>query len=1186
MFTQSRERSRFAVEQLEPKVLLSAAPIDVPQVSALDLGVGAESEANSTPSAGAAEEIILTDSEVSELQSENSLELQSDGEVFDWSEGSGNERIVEEQSTLSGSGDLGSDLANFGTVAPGNSPGTLEVADFANEGVLEIELAGTANGEFDRVLVSGAASLGGSLQVSLLDGFRPESGDRFTFIEWGAGQQSGDFSEFSGLDLGDGLSLMPIVTENGYDLVAIDASGPVGLLDGLMSFTTGIAALDNQIEDLLNGALDSVADLSQSAFDLSWNYGPLGISGSFEIGMNGSEVFFLAADATLLVDASGSANGFDGEETAFRLIDLDLAIVFDSNTKGFAFVGSGSAELLGGGLEIGGDLDLKWNSLGRDLAAENFTAGSLSQTLNAVNGVAVLSGQDTVISFVAGSLTSDFSVSLAANGDSGFSVSVSDGALDFPGTPRADVSVSNVSGTLNMDAEGAVDLALSASFSATFAGLNISATQVAVTYSGGQGDEAIVEIVASAPIGLSVANLSATAAFYMSARAPPSGTTPEYFFSFSNLTLNTPDVVISDGSGAVLATVDGVAVAIFGTAAASTSGFSAGARLQFRANTTGLEINRSVDFLSGSVDLVFTSAETAVDFYEIAIIDAFVQFGDNLQIRGSLAWQQSVLEIGGTEFAVRTLNATNLDVFVGASKLTPGVWGIDVGASGLVLENANLQIIEFSDFAEGSKYVIQASGAFQATDLGDLVLGGSGTLKYNQSGLAFDITLPTPGQTNAGVRMLFSSSAAVQISVADFALEVVDQSLTGAALITIGENRLEVAMSSVSATLFLGTSLIGVRDASGTIVLSDDQAYGTLTGDLLFDGFDFFSLSGGFAVEFNTGDAAVEEGNLQLPAGPYFGIRGNSVRMTVEGETLLGDFLFENGAYNAATGSVHRGAAEAGEFDVFMLSAWNVGLNTDGLDIGDMSLAGSAVISNDWIAADFLGAFEVTFDQIEISGQVGLQINTHTAEVTLGAASGAGTVTIVGGPSFAIFADDFTADLKAAFLKGSFALSVVDFDGTPSWQFDLNDIDLRFGGNLRNPLLSLHLASGQFLVTPDGLLGELPHLEIGGGELNLGGTPDLTFNTTGVDWNGIAAGVFELGGDLNFDFGDFSLVGDMDFQLMDSLTLDRSIFHPLDSRPSKACASICRTCRWIFSAWARSPTSAGRTSFCRTALLE
>jgi hypothetical protein len=75
---------------------------------------------------------------------------------------------------------------NGGIVAPGHSAGKLTLngnyTQNAN-GTLNMEIGGTAPGtEYDQLRVNGTATLGGTLNVSLINGFRPAVGDIFQII--------------------------------------------------------------------------------------------------------------------------------------------------------------------------------------------------------------------------------------------------------------------------------------------------------------------------------------------------------------------------------------------------------------------------------------------------------------------------------------------------------------------------------------------------------------------------------------------------------------------------------------------------------------------------------------------------------------------------------------------------------------------------------------------------------------------------------------------------------------------------------------------------------------------------------------------------------------------------------------------------------------------------------------------
>ncbi len=106
---------------------------------------------------------------------------------------------------------------NDGTLAPGTGTGTLTIdgrADLNSGGRLEIELAGTSTEDYDSLHVIGNASLGGTLDTRLLDGFALEPDQQFEIVDIG-GSRSGTFG-----GLGEGALVgfgVLYITYNGGD---------------------------------------------------------------------------------------------------------------------------------------------------------------------------------------------------------------------------------------------------------------------------------------------------------------------------------------------------------------------------------------------------------------------------------------------------------------------------------------------------------------------------------------------------------------------------------------------------------------------------------------------------------------------------------------------------------------------------------------------------------------------------------------------------------------------------------------------------------------------------------------------------------------------------------------------------------------------------------------------------------
>ncbi|MGE3181156.1 MAG: autotransporter-associated beta strand repeat-containing protein [Phycisphaerae bacterium] len=107
---------------------------------------------------------------------------------------------------LAGTGSAGSGLLSNsdGTIAPGNSAGTLSIGSLVQGtgGTIEVEIAAKTPRQFDLLQIAGNAELGGTLVVTLLGGFAPTGGDTFEILNI-AGTRTG---EFEGLNEGAELT--------------------------------------------------------------------------------------------------------------------------------------------------------------------------------------------------------------------------------------------------------------------------------------------------------------------------------------------------------------------------------------------------------------------------------------------------------------------------------------------------------------------------------------------------------------------------------------------------------------------------------------------------------------------------------------------------------------------------------------------------------------------------------------------------------------------------------------------------------------------------------------------------------------------------------------------------------------------------------------------------------------------
>ena len=124
---------------------------------------------------------------------------------------------------------LGVSFANNGQVSPGLSPGVLNLSGNYTQGLggaLDIEVGGLIPGTgFDQLNVSGIANLDGALNVSLVPGFIPISGDSFRVLTFGSGV--GQFAVINDTEPGDGVTFEAILDASGLTLRASVVDVPV-----------------------------------------------------------------------------------------------------------------------------------------------------------------------------------------------------------------------------------------------------------------------------------------------------------------------------------------------------------------------------------------------------------------------------------------------------------------------------------------------------------------------------------------------------------------------------------------------------------------------------------------------------------------------------------------------------------------------------------------------------------------------------------------------------------------------------------------------------------------------------------------------------------------------------------------------------------------------------------------------
>ncbi|MDC0273053.1 hypothetical protein OAK93_01630, partial [bacterium] len=302
-------------------------------------------------------------------------------------------------------------------------------------------------------------------------------------------------------------------------------------------------------------------------------------------------------------------------------------------------------------------------------------------------------------------------------------------------------------------------------------------------------------------------------------------------------------------------------------------------------------------------------------------------------------------------------------------------------------------------------------------------------------------------------------------------------------------------------------------------------------------GFTDFSFSGRFTVELNSGSGVqnyTQDGDqIELPGGPFVRLSGYGLTINTQGESITGDFVFENGRIDPITGAVSSGPAGVTDERVLLGFAQNLRLSTSGLSVGEMGLSGVVVVSESFLAAQLKGSFLYTEEQTRVEADLELEINTGDDIVTLNSPVDGKTIDIAAGAGFDLRAQDFLIDLQAAMFRGSFTLSTSVVDEMPFLKFDFQGLEIDFGGTSDSPLLELSVSTGSFALFNEGLYGDLSGLSISGGSLDVSGSLSFQFNTLSFDYGGVSSGDFNLKGpDLDLTLGSLAFEGAIQFRLI------------------------------------------------------
>jgi hypothetical protein len=128
--------------------------------------------------------------------------------------------------SVEGSGTLTANVNNSGGIlSPGLSPGQLAITSGYAQGAssaYDVEIGGlTAGTQFDKTVISGAATLAGTLNISLINSYEPNLGDTFQVMTFAS--HTGDFATVTGTSIAPGKFFQETIGPTSVTLVVVAA---------------------------------------------------------------------------------------------------------------------------------------------------------------------------------------------------------------------------------------------------------------------------------------------------------------------------------------------------------------------------------------------------------------------------------------------------------------------------------------------------------------------------------------------------------------------------------------------------------------------------------------------------------------------------------------------------------------------------------------------------------------------------------------------------------------------------------------------------------------------------------------------------------------------------------------------------------------------------------------------------
>ncbi|MCX5669737.1 MAG: hypothetical protein NTU94_00230, partial [Planctomycetota bacterium] len=389
-----------------------------------------------------------------------------------------------------------------------------------------------------------------------------------------------------------------------------------------------------------------------------------------------------------------------------------------------------------------------------------------------------------------------------------------------------------------------------------------------------------------------------------------------------------------------------------------------------------------------------------------------------------------------------------------------------------------------------------ASGTLQLVGIEGVTVVGTALLRFNNTGQAVDKTLSIAGSDRDVVVRFDTAADVASFQAIDLQISLLGQGLRGdfAFEKTTVNGQPAILVGAANVSLSLGDQ-VRLRNGSGALLLSAQGLAGQVAApiEMSLPGVGF---TGNFNLAVNSTGAPVSTSvtvngttiPLNLPAGPYLRVTGQAVSLTVAGQTLSGNFFFEQ-------------ITTAGGARLTRLAAMGVTMDLGGGIVTLVGGEGSFLLTAAGLAGRLTGQIAVNVTGVSFGSGFTVAVNTTTAAVaeTFVVDGQSIALNLPAGPYLRVEAAGTTLDILGQHLQGDFAFErTTDSSGAALVRVAAANVGLSLG-NGSQEFVKVANGTGSFLLTSAGLAGRIGatvSVTIPG--VSVSGSLALEINQTGV----------------------------------------------------------------------------------------